>query len=129
MNNLYIVPHDPKTSARTAHHFLMKLSFGSSGHFAHQLEKYGTGKCEAVVRLQAQGLPEARLQMRLPVRAIQRYGVAVGREVRVSLRAGDIVPLRPGPAHGEMSDAAGDPLPDLRRCAPLHNSSTSVESP
>ncbi|HMW55602.1 MAG TPA: ABC transporter ATP-binding protein [Accumulibacter sp.] len=53
---------------------------------------------EAVVRLQPQGLSEARLQMRLPVRAVHRYGIAVGREVTVSLRAGDIVPLHTGPA-------------------------------
>jgi len=64
---------------------------------------------EAIVRLQAQGLPEARLQMRLPVRAVHRYGVAVGREVTVSLRAGDIVPLRPGPASEQTSDASSAP--------------------
>jgi molybdate transport system ATP-binding protein len=47
---------------------------------------------EAVVWLRPQGLAE-RLQMRLPVRAVHRYAVAVGEEVTISLRTADIIPL------------------------------------
>jgi molybdate transport system ATP-binding protein len=47
---------------------------------------------EAVVWLRPQGLSE-RLQMRLPVRAVHRYAVAVGEEVTISLRTADLIPL------------------------------------
>jgi molybdate transport system ATP-binding protein len=48
---------------------------------------------ETLVWLQPQGLPEARLQMRLPERAVRRYAVAAGKEVTVCLRSGDVIPL------------------------------------
>jgi len=48
---------------------------------------------DVVVWLRPLGLPEARLQMRLPTRAVRRYAVARGTEVTVCLRAADIVLL------------------------------------
>ena len=48
---------------------------------------------EAVVWLQPQGLPETRLQVRLPVRVLQRCEVAVGAISTICLRAEDIVLL------------------------------------
>ncbi len=48
---------------------------------------------EAIVWLRPEGLPETRLQMRLPVRAVHRYTVAPGEDVTISLRTADIIPL------------------------------------
>ena len=58
---------------------------------------------EAVVWLQPGGLPDTRLQMRLPVRVLHRYEVVVGATLRLSLRADDIVLLadEPPPARGQ----------------------------
>lgn len=50
---------------------------------------------EILVWLQPQGLPDTRLQMRLPERAMRRYPVAPGNAVTVSLRAHDVIPLEP----------------------------------
>lgn len=49
---------------------------------------------EALVWLTPQGLPDARMQMRLPARTVRRHAVAPGAEVTVCLRAADIIPLR-----------------------------------
>ena len=67
---------------------------------------------DVVVWLRPSGLPEARLQMRLPIRAVRRYAVARGAEVTVCLRAADIVLLAaddrpPAPA---VSPAASSPV-------------------
>lgn len=48
---------------------------------------------ETLVWLQPEGLPKARLQMRLPERAVRRYAIAAGKQVIVCLRAGDVIPL------------------------------------
>lgn len=48
---------------------------------------------EFVVWLRPEGLPAARLQMRLPERAVRRYAVAAGKTVTVCLRAADVIPL------------------------------------
>lgn len=48
---------------------------------------------DVVVWLRPTGLPETRMQMRLPTRAVRRYAVVPGTEVTVCLRAADIVPL------------------------------------
>lgn len=48
---------------------------------------------DVVVWLRPQGMSEARVQMRLPTRAVRRYAVAVGAQVTVCLRAADIVLL------------------------------------
>jgi molybdate transport system ATP-binding protein len=48
---------------------------------------------ETLVWLQPEGLPEARLQMRLPERAVRRYAIAAGKQVTVCLRSGDLIPL------------------------------------
>lgn len=48
---------------------------------------------EALVWLEPEGLPGVRLQVRLPVRAVRRYAVAVGAAVTVCLRSADIIPL------------------------------------
>jgi len=48
---------------------------------------------EALVWIEPAGLSEARVQMRLPVRALERYRIEKNAEVRISLRAADIVPL------------------------------------
>ena len=53
---------------------------------------------EALVWLRPHGVAQARLQMRLPVRAVHRHAVRAGAQVTVSLRAGDLVPLA---LHGE----------------------------
>lgn len=58
---------------------------------------------EAMVWLRPQGLGEARLQMRLPTRAVSRYRLAAGQEVTVCLRINDIVLLgavSPAPTSG-----------------------------
>jgi len=48
---------------------------------------------EALVWIEPARLPDARVQMRLPVRALERYRVEKNAAVRISLRAADIVPL------------------------------------
>ena len=48
---------------------------------------------EALVWIAPAGLPALQIQMRLPVRALERYRVAAGSPVRLSLRAADIVLL------------------------------------
>jgi molybdate transport system ATP-binding protein len=48
---------------------------------------------EILVWLQPQGLPETRLQMRLPERAMRRHPVVPGSEVTVCLRSTDVIPL------------------------------------
>lgn len=48
---------------------------------------------EAVVWLRPQGLSEARLQMRLPTRAVRRYTIEPGEILTISLRTADIIPL------------------------------------
>lgn len=48
---------------------------------------------EVVVWLRPEGVPAARLQMRLPERAVRRYAVAAGKTVTVCLRAADVIPL------------------------------------
>lgn len=48
---------------------------------------------EALLWIELAGLPELQVQMRLPVRALERYRVAAGSQVRISLRAADIVLL------------------------------------
>lgn len=48
---------------------------------------------EALVWIEPAGLPGLLLQMRLPVRALERYRVAADASVRISLRAADIVLL------------------------------------
>ena len=50
---------------------------------------------ETLVWLRPDGLPKTRLQMRLPARAVRRYGVAPGKQVTVSLRSADVIPLGP----------------------------------
>lgn len=49
---------------------------------------------ETLVWLVPAGIESARLQMRLPARALRRISVEPGREVTVCLRGADIVPLR-----------------------------------
>ncbi|WP_374682429.1 sulfate/molybdate ABC transporter ATP-binding protein [Accumulibacter sp.] len=49
---------------------------------------------EAVVWMRPEGLPDQRLHMRLPTRAVRRDGLLVGAEVTVCLRAADIVLLQ-----------------------------------
>lgn len=49
---------------------------------------------DAVVWVRPRGLPDERVQMRLPARAVQRYSVVPGTEVTMCLRAADIVLLR-----------------------------------
>ena len=51
---------------------------------------------EILVWLQPEGLPQTRLQMRLPERALRRYPVTPGTEVTVCLRAADVIPLGAG---------------------------------
>jgi molybdate transport system ATP-binding protein len=46
---------------------------------------------ETLVWLTPRGLPETRLQMRLPERAVRRYPVAPGHEVTVCLRPSEVV--------------------------------------
>lgn len=48
---------------------------------------------DVVVWLRPEGVPEARLQMRLPERAVRHYAVAAGKMVTVCLRAADVIPL------------------------------------
>ncbi len=48
---------------------------------------------EALVWLRPEGLPDVRVQMRLPVRALARYAVAQAAMVTICLRPQDIVPL------------------------------------
>lgn len=48
---------------------------------------------DVVVWLQPGGLPDTRLQIRLPIRAVRRYAVARGADVTVCLRAADIILL------------------------------------
>jgi molybdate transport system ATP-binding protein len=48
---------------------------------------------EVIVWLRPEGLPAARLQMRLPERAVRRYAVAAGQSITVCLRAADVIPL------------------------------------
>jgi molybdate transport system ATP-binding protein len=50
---------------------------------------------EAVAWLRPDGLPDARIQMRLPARAVRRHSLTTGASVTVCLRAADIVPLGP----------------------------------
>lgn len=49
---------------------------------------------EAVVWMRPEGLPDQRLHMRLPTRAVRRDGLVRGEEVTVCLRAADIVLLQ-----------------------------------
>jgi molybdate transport system ATP-binding protein len=51
---------------------------------------------ETIVWLRPDGMSKIRLQMRLPTRAIRRYGVAPGKNVIVCLRAEDVIPLDTG---------------------------------
>lgn len=53
---------------------------------------------EAVVWLQPEGLADARLQMRLPTRAVRRYAVSAGATLSVCLRPADIVLLGDEPS-------------------------------
>lgn len=67
---------------------------------------------EALVWLRPEGLAEVRVQMRLPVRAVQRYSVAAGQAVTICLRASDIIPLgtasaRADAVNPEILPAAG----------------------
>lgn len=48
---------------------------------------------EALVWIEPAGLPELQVQMRLPVRALERYRVAADSQVKLSLRPADIVLL------------------------------------
>ncbi|MBE0529210.1 MAG: ABC transporter ATP-binding protein [Rhodospirillales bacterium] len=48
---------------------------------------------DVVVWLRPGGLPDTRLQIRLPIRAVRRYAVARGAEVTVCLRVADIILL------------------------------------
>jgi molybdate transport system ATP-binding protein len=48
---------------------------------------------ETLIWLRPEGLPDSRLQMRLPQRAVRRYALAAGKAVTVCLRASDIIPL------------------------------------
>ncbi len=54
---------------------------------------------EAVVWLEPRGLPGARLQMRLPTRAVQRHQIGAGTTATLCLRAVDIVLLGDDPPH------------------------------
>lgn len=48
---------------------------------------------DTLVWLKPTGIGGARLQMRLPARAVQRYAVELGQEVTVCLRGADIIPF------------------------------------
>ena len=48
---------------------------------------------EAVIWIEPAGLPQQRLQMRLPARAYNRYRMATGSTVQISLRANDLIVL------------------------------------
>lgn len=50
---------------------------------------------ESLVWLQPEGLPGTRLQMRLPARAVRSHAVAAGKQITISMRAADVVPLGP----------------------------------
>ena len=50
---------------------------------------------ETLVWLRPEGLPETRIQMRLPARAVHRYAVAVGKAFTVCLRVADVILLDP----------------------------------
>ncbi len=67
---------------------------------------------DVVVWLRPRGLPESRLQIRLPIRAVRRYAVARGAEVTVCLRAADIILLADDdrPAAPVVSPAASVPV-------------------
>jgi molybdate transport system ATP-binding protein len=52
---------------------------------------------DTLVWLAPAGIEGARLQMRLPARALRRYAIEPGQEITVCLRGADIVPLRPPP--------------------------------
>lgn len=57
---------------------------------------------ETLVWLRPEGLADARLQMRLPERAVRRYAVSAGKAVTVCLRASDVIPLgAPRESRGE----------------------------
>ena len=65
---------------------------------------------DVVVWLQPRGVPDGRLQIRLPIRAVRRYAVARGAEVTVCLRAADIILLgdnEPSPAPAPAVSPAG----------------------
>lgn len=67
---------------------------------------------DVVVWLQPRGLPDSRMQIRLPIRAVRRYAVAQGAEVTVCLRAADIILLaddEPPPAPA-ITPAASSPV-------------------
>jgi molybdate transport system ATP-binding protein len=49
---------------------------------------------EAVVHVAPEGVSGALLQLRLPIRAVRRYGVGPGHAIIICLRSADIVPLR-----------------------------------
>jgi len=54
---------------------------------------------EALVWVVPDGLPETRMQMRIPVRSLRRSPLQVGAPLTLCLRAADIVPLADVPAH------------------------------
>ena len=67
---------------------------------------------DVVVGLRPRGVPDGRLQIRLPIRAVRRYAVARGGEVTVCLRAADIILLgndEPSPAPA-VSPAGPSPV-------------------
>ena len=54
---------------------------------------YQVGCLRAIARLVPEGLPDARLHLKLSLHVAQRNSLAPGREVTVSLLADAIVPL------------------------------------
>jgi molybdate transport system ATP-binding protein len=46
---------------------------------------------EVLAWLRPKGIPQSRLQMRLPVRAVRRYAVSTGKPAMVCVRAADII--------------------------------------
>jgi molybdate transport system ATP-binding protein len=54
---------------------------------------------EALVWVVPDGLPETRMQMRIPARSLRRSPLYVGDPLTLCLRAADIVPLADSPAH------------------------------
>ena len=78
---------------------LLKPDQGWDSRSANQIpatieELIGLGS-EVLVLLRPRGVPETRIRMRLPERMVRRYSIAPGKEIRVCLRADDIILLQP----------------------------------
>ena len=66
---------------------------------------------EALVWLTPGGLPDLRLQMRLPLRALTRYALKPGQAVTVCVRGADLVIFADGmPLHRPASASAVRPF-------------------